>query len=227
MRFSVAALLLGVSTVVSALPIAYSTSSLELEGRESVDVSDMFERGFDEPATVVMYPRTKYQVALHRSKVNTPDEHWAVQFHPQNKAKTAVWHVVHATSNNVNGKGVLETEHLIHGTKDDIKHGQGYDPALQGPNHHILGNFRDHESAKAAVEKIKQFKCTDPYPGHNCVDFTKQAIDHLHAEKHIGDTEHEHFTKLYNDHKDTVRENTNTADNRKNTWGKPASGEHK
>jgi len=255
MRFSVAVLLLGVSTVVSALPIAHSTSSLELEGRESVDVSDMFERGFDEPATVVMYPRTgtrssarvrdlskaeaaakaslkakivkdkakakepvPYDVALHRSDVGTEDEHWSVRFHPQEKSQKDVWHVVHAVSNNEDGKGVLETEHLVHGQKDDKKDGPGYDPAHHNEHHHILGSYKDHESAAAAAHSLLQFKCTKPYPDHNCVDWTKQAIDHLYAEKHINDEKHTHFTTLYNDHEKDVRENT--AVHKKSAWGK-------
>jgi hypothetical protein len=262
MRFSFAALLLGVSTVVSALPIAHSTSSLELEGRESVDVSDMFERGFDEPATVVLYPRTRssarlqaaaqkakevaeakakaeakanepvpYHVALHRSKVGTVDEHWSVRFHPQEKSQKDVWHVVHAVSNNKDGKGVLETEHLVHGQKDDKKHGAGYDPAHHNEHHHILGSYKDHESAAAAAHSLTQFKCKKQYADHNCVDWTKQAIDHLHAEKHIDDDKHKHFTELYEANKDAVREKTNTPENRKNTWGKTDTagkpGDHK
>jgi len=253
MRFSVAALLLGVSTVVSALPIAHSTSSLELEGRESVDVSDMFERGFDEPATVVMYPRTRssarlqavaqkakdeaeakakanepvpYHVALHRSRVGTKDEHWSVRFHPQDKSQKDPWHVVHAASNNENGKGVLETEHLVYGTKDDKKHGPGYDPAHHNEHHHILGNYKDHESAAAAAKSLTHFKCEKQYPDHNCVDWTKQAIDHLHAEKHIGDDKHQHFTELYEAHEAEVRKKTNTDDNKKNTWGPAENAGH-
>jgi hypothetical protein len=73
MRFSVAVnVLLGVVTIVSAFPISKSTSSLELESRGSfiatfkltlivlteilddVEASDMFERGYDDPATVDM-----------------------------------------------------------------------------------------------------------------------------------------------------------------------------
>jgi len=268
MRFSFAALLLGVSAVVSALPIAHSTGSLELEGRESVDVSDMFERGFGEPATVVMYPRTgtrsstrirdlakaetkakanlkakvvkakvkakepvPYHVALHRSKVGTEDEHWSVRFHPQEKSQKDVWHVVHAVSNNKDGKGVLETEHIENGGKDDKKHGPGYDPAHHNEHHHILGSYKDHKSAKAAAHSLTQFKCQKQYPADNCVDWTKKAIDHLHAKKQIDDDKHKHFTEIFEANKDTVRKNTNTVDNRKETWGKTdaagKAGDHK
>jgi len=223
MRFSVAALLLGVSTVVSALPIAHSTSSLDLEGRDGFDVSDMFERDFDDPATVVLYPRVKYQVALHRSNVDTKDEHWSMRFHPQNKVKTAKWDVVHAVSDNIDGKGVLVTAHEERGGKDDDKYGPGYDPSHHNEHHHILGDFRDRKSAKAAAESLTQFKCQKPFPDHNCVDWTKQAVDHLHTQGHIDDEKHAHFTKLYNDHQAAVRVNTNTDINRKNTWGGKAS----
>jgi len=219
MRFSVAALLLGVSTVVSALPIAHSVSSLDLEGRDGFDVSDMFERDFDDPATVVLYPRVKYQVALHRSAVDTKNEHWSVRFHPTDKAKLAKWDVVHAVSNNKNGKGVLVTAHEEWGGKHDEKHGPGYDPGLHNEHHHILGDIKDRKTAKALAKSLTQFKCEKPFPEHNCVDWTKQAIDHLHTEGHINDEKHQHFTKLFNDHQAAVRVETNTDANRKNTFG--------
>jgi len=223
MRFSVAALLLGVSTVVSALPIAHSTSSLDLEGRDGFDVSDMFERDFDDLATVVLYPRVKYQVALHRSDVDTKDEHWSVRFHPTDKAKLAKWDVVHAVSNNKNGKGVLVTAYEERGGKHDIKHGPGYDPGLHNEHHHILGDIKDRKTAKRIAKSLKIFKCEKPYPDHNCVDWTKQAIDHLHEKKVINDEKHQEFTNLYNDHQDAVRKKTDTDANRNRTWGGKAN----
>jgi len=220
MRFSVAALLLGVSTVVSALPIAHSVSSLDLEGRDGFDVSDMFERDFDDPATVVLYPRVKYQVALHRSKVGTEDEHWSVRFHPKEKTDLARWDIVHAVSDKKDGKGVLVTEHDERGGKHDTKYGPGYDPSKHDANHHILGDIKDRKTAKKLAKSLtKKFKCKQAFPDDNCVDWTKQAIDHLHDKKHISDEKHEHFTKLFNDHQAAVRDKTNTETNRNHTWG--------
>ena len=67
----------------------------------------------------------------------------------------------------------------------------------------------------AAAKSLEGIKCTEPYPEHNCVDWTKQAVDHLHAQGHIKEDEHKHFTDLYKAHEAEVREKTNTAANRK------------
>ena len=153
-----------------------------------------------------------------------------MRFHPENKVKVAKWHVVHAVSDNKDGKGVLVTAHEVRGGKDDEKHGPGYDPARHNEHHHILGDIRDGTQAKALAESLTQFKCEKQYPEHNCVDWTKKAIDHLHEKGVIEDDKHEHFTKLYEDNQATVREKTNTAPNRDNTFGeehRPKAGPSK
>jgi len=209
MRFStvVNVLLLGVATVVSALPISQS-SSLDLESRDDFDFPDMFERDFDEPS---LYRRV-YKVALHKSDVGTAHEHWQMQFHPEHKDDHATWHRVHAVSGDAKNRGVLETEHTVKGGPN-----KGYDPAKQhadGHHHMILGTFADHHAAKTAAESLKGIKCDGKFPGHNCVDWTKHAVDKLHADGHINAADHHAFTTHYNTHAETVRSNTNTHENR-------------
>ena len=136
-----------------------------------------------------------------------------MRFHPENKAEVARWHVVDALSNKRNN-GVLVTKHEERGGRRDPIN-TGYDPARNDENHHILGSYKDHASAKAAAESLTGLKCTKPYPDHNCVDWTKQAVDHLHAQGHINEDKHKQFTDLYNAHQAEVRKKTNTDDNRK------------
>lgn len=107
-------------------------------------------------------------------------------------------------------KGVLETVHQPKGGQ-----GHGYDPSRQENHHHILGSFDRAGEAKAAVGPLKGLKCKNAYPNKNCDDWTKQAVDHLHAQGHIKEDEHKHFTDLYKAHEAEVREKTNTAANRK------------
>jgi hypothetical protein len=212
MRFSTAVnvLLLGVATVVSALPIAQSTSSLELESRDDYDELDMFERDFDEPT---LYRRTEYHVALHQSGMGTEKEHWQMQFHPQSTHASATWHAVHAVSGGAGAGGVLETEHRQMGGKD-----KGYDASRQtgtGRNHMVLGSFKTAGDAKKAAESLKGIKCTSSFPGQNCVDWTKHAVDKLHADGHISEAKKNEFTAHYNKHEATVRKTTGTAANKK------------
>jgi len=210
MRFStvVNVLLLGAATVVSALPITQPTSSLELESRDDLDFPDMFERDFDEPA---LYRRV-YHVALHKSDVGSEHEHWQMQFHPQNKDDHAQWHRVHAVSGDAKNRGVLETEHGVKGGPN-----KGYDPAKQhanGDHHMILGSFHTHDDARRAAESLKGIKCDGKFPGQNCVDWTKKAVDKLHTDGHISAAHHQAFTNHYNTHAEAVRAKTNTHDNR-------------
>jgi len=217
MRFSTAVnvLLLGVTTVVFALPITQFTSSLELESRDDFDSMDVFERDFDEPA---LYRRTKYHVALHQSDVGSSHEHWQMQFHPQNKVDSAQWHRVHAVSGGPENHGVLETEHSVKGGP-----GKGYDPAKQhadGHSHMILGSFNSHGDAKKAAESLKGIKCDSKFPGQNCVDWTKHAVDKLHADGHINAADHQKFTNHYNTHAENVRKATSTTENKAAAKGK-------
>jgi len=219
MLFSVAVnvLLLGVATIVSALPISQSTSSgsLRLEGRDDVEASDMFERDISGPAsTVAIYRRVRYQVALHRSQPGTEHEHWSMHIHPQNRLKKAKWHIIHAVSN-PSGNGVLETEHK---TMGGLLKG-GYKPASQhnnGAEHHILGQFNSAKEAKAAARSLTHLRCTNGYPHENCVDWTRQAVNRLHQQGHIDAAHHDMFTNIYNNHEATVRANTDTHENRIN-----------
>jgi len=203
MRFSTAVnvFLLGVATVVSALPIAQFTSSQELESRDNFDVPDtMFERELDEPS---LYRRTEYHVALHKSKVGTEHEHWAMHIHPQKSHKTGTWHIVDAASEK--GKaGVLQTEHQTFA---------GYDKDRQGPHHMILGSFPNAPAAHAAAASIKGIHCTAQFPGENCVDWTKNAVTKLHNEGHISTANKNTFMAHYDTHAPTVRANTGTAAN--------------
>jgi hypothetical protein len=202
MRFATAVnvILLGVATVVSALPIAQFTSSLDLESRDDYDAPDMFEREFDEPS---LYRRIEYHVALHKSKVGTEDEHWAMHIHPQNSHKTAAWHIVDAASEKGKG-GVLQTDH---------QKMTGYDKDRQGQHHMILGSFGNAAAAHAAAESIKGIHCSQPYPGQNCVDWTKNAVAKLHSEGHISNDKKAEFDAHYAKHAETVRAKTGTAAN--------------
>jgi len=210
MRFSTAinVFLLGVATVVSALPIAQPTSSLDLESRDDFDVPDMFEREFDEPT---LYRRTQYHVALHRSDVGTAKEHWQMHFHPQNDHKSANWHVAHAVSNKEKA-GVLETEIKTKGGKN-----KGYETGRQnspGHSHMILGSFPNAAKAKEAADSLHGVHCHQTFPGENCVDWTKKAVEHLHTAGHIDATHKAAFMAHYDAHASTVRTNTNTKANR-------------
>jgi len=208
MRFSTAVnvLLLGVATVVSALPISQSASLVDIESRDDFEVPDMIERDFDEPA---LYRRTKYHVALHQSAPGTANEHWAMHFHPQETHKSATWHTVHAVSGGANAHGILETEHIQKGGQ-----GVGYDKSRQGNHHMVLGSFESASHAKAAMESLKGIHCKAAFPGENCVDWTKKAVDHLHANGHIDAAHHTQFTNHYNTHAANVRTTTGTAANK-------------
>jgi len=214
MRFSTAVnvLMLGVATVVSALPIAQFTSSLELESRDDFDVPYMFERDsdFNQPS---LYRRTNYHVALHKSAVGTASEHWAIHVHPHDSHASASWHKVHAVSDKAGGTGVLYTEHKPMGGKN-----KGYDAGRQtlpGHEHMILGsNIKSAAEAKAVAESLKGIHCEHPFPGQNCVDWTKHAVEKLHTDGHI-DTAHKNaFMDHYNTHAETVRTNTGTPGNK-------------
>jgi len=79
MRFStvVNVFLLGVATVVSALPISQITSSLDLESRDDFDELDMFEREFDEPTLCKFEPRVLSAVQDRLSGVRSwPSRTW-------------------------------------------------------------------------------------------------------------------------------------------------------
>jgi len=212
MRFSTAVnfLVLGVATVVSALPIAQFTSSVELESRDDFDAPHMFERDSYEPS---LYRRTDYHIALHQSAVGTPKEHWAIHVHPQSSHASASWHKVHAVSDKQSGTGVLYTEHKPMGGKD-----KGYDAGrqtLEGHQHMILGsNIKSAGDAKKVAESLKGLHCTNPFPGENCVDWTKQAVEKLHADGHIDTAHKDAFMTHYNTHAPTVRTTTGTAANK-------------
>jgi len=212
MRFSVAVnvLLLCVATIVSALPIAHSTSSLELEGRDDFEVSDMFERDFDEAATVALYRRTKktdWQIALHRHNPGTEKEHWALHIHPAGAGKNSgKWHVVDAR---IPEKAPSNSKLItVHDKKAN------YDPGLQkgkkgNHEHHILGKFHGNDNqAKILAESLKALQLTKEYPKENCVDWTKMAVNHLHAEQHITDEGHKLFTDIHDEHHEAVRKAT-------------------
>jgi len=208
MRFSTAVnvLLLGVATIVSALPVSQSTSSLELESRDDVgEALDMFERGYDDPATIDIYRRV-YQIALHRSQAGTPHEHWSMHLHPNQADPNAHWHIVHAVSDPVHGHGVLQTEHAHMGGAQ----GHGYNPAFQGPDHHILGQVNSERDARAVAASLRGIRCQNQYPNHNCVDWTRTAVNHLHNTGHITQQGHQQFTQIYDQHQANVRAMTNT-----------------
>jgi hypothetical protein len=210
MHFSIAVnfLVLGVAIVVSALPITQFTSSAELESRDDFDVPHMFERDFYEPS---LYRRVDYHVALHKSDVNSEKEHWAIHVHPQSTHASASWHKVHAVSDKTTGTGVLYTEHKPMGGK-----GKGYDTARQTPQGHehmILGsNIKSAGDAKKIAESLKGLHCEHPFPGENCVDWTKKAVEKLHADGHIDTAHKDQFMEHYNTHEATVRTNTGKAD---------------
>jgi hypothetical protein len=145
-----------------------------------------------------------------------------VRFHPNRKVAVAHWDVVDALSDKRNGKGILQTVHEERGGKEDQLN-SGYNPARHDQHHHILGSYTDRASAKAAAVSIAGIKCKKPYPEHNCVDWTKKAIDHLHAKGDINEEKHKQFTDLYNAHQADVRKKTNTAENRKAAGVKPIS----
>ena len=147
--------------------------------------------------------------------MGTPNEHWAVHIHPENSHASATWHAVHAVSSGKQGNGVLETEHVPKGGQ-----GQGYDASRQGPHHMILGSVTGAANAKNLAQSLTGLKCQKKFPTENCVDWTKQAVDHLHASGHISAADHAKFTNHYNPHQATVRSNTATAANIKNAGHK-------
>ena len=148
--------------------------------------------------------------------MGTDKEHWEMQFHPQASHASATWHSVHAVSGGEGAHGVLETEHRQRGGA-----GKGYDASRQGNHHMILGSFNNVGDVKKAAESIKHLKCHNQFPGENCVDWTKKAVEKLHADKHISDAHKDHFMTHYNTHQADVRKNTATAAN------KAAAGHHK
>lgn len=101
-------------------------------------------------------------------------------------------------SDKKDGKGVLQT----------VYEERGHDEIYLK-----LGSFRDRPSAKTAAQSLLKFKCKNPYPKDNCVDWTKPAVDHLHAQGPIEEEDHNHFTDLYNAHKEAVRKKTNITAN--------------
>ena len=132
-----------------------------------------------------------------------------MHFHPEKSHASATWHTVHAVSGGKDAHGVLETEHIQKGGQ-----GHGYDASRQGAHHHILGSFNSAGDAKAAAESLKGLKCKSHFPGENCVDWTKQAVQHLHANGHISKEKHDHFMAHYDAHQAAVRAKTDTAHNR-------------
>ena len=141
-----------------------------------------------------------------------------MQFHPQNKVDSAQWHRVHAVSGGPENHGILETEHTVKGGP-----GKGYDPAKQkqdGHHHMILGSFNSHGDAKKAAESLKGIKCTSTFPGQNCVDWTKHAVEKLHTDGHISADHKKAFMDHYNTHAETVRKTTSTAENKAAAKGK-------
>ena len=132
-----------------------------------------------------------------------------MHFHPQETHKSATWHTVHAVSGGADAHGVLQTEQIQMGGK-----GVGYDKSRQGPHHMILGSFDNAPAAKAAVDKLKGIHCTGTFPGQNCVDWTKMAVNKLHADGHISDDKKAEFMAHYDHHAPTVRGNTGTAANK-------------
>ena len=145
------------------------------------------------------------------------NEHWQLHFHPQNKDDNAHWHRVHAVSSEAKHRGVLQTDHNEKGGP-----GHGYDPARQSdPGHHhmILGNFNNHDDAKKAAESLKGVSCTSKFPGQNCVDWTKHAVEKLHTEGHISEAHKDEFMAHYEKHAKNVREKTDTPKNRRAARG--------
>ena len=127
-----------------------------------------------------------------------------MHIHPQNSHQTAHWHIVDAVSQQGAG-GVLQTDHQKF---------IGYDKTRQGDHHMILGSFPNAAAAHAAAESIKGIHCNAPFPGQNCVDWTKAAVTKLHNEGHIDQANHNKFMDHYNEHAETVRANTGTAENK-------------
>ena len=91
---------------------------------------------------------------------------------------------------------------------------KGYDPSRQGDHHHVLGSLPSAKDARAAAKSLKGIKCRNQFPDHNCVDWTKKAVDHLHAQGHIDATKHAEFMDHYNTHQANVRAATSTAENK-------------
>ena len=135
-----------------------------------------------------------------------------MHFHPQKTDESATWRIVHAVSGGKESHGVLETELQVKGDPEDKV--KGYDASRQGDHHLILGKFNNVGEAAKAAESLEGLKCTKHFPGENCVDWTKQAVQHLHANKHISKESHDQFMTIYDAHQADVRAKTNTADNK-------------
>ena len=135
-----------------------------------------------------------------------------MQFHPEHKDDHAHWDRVHAVSGDAKNRGHLEVEHTPKGGPN-----RGYDPAKQhedGHHHMILGSFNNHADAHRAAQSLTGLKCDGKFPGHNCVDWTKKAVEKLHADGHIDAAHKDHFMAHYNAHAENVRAKTNTHENR-------------
>jgi hypothetical protein len=211
MRFTFA-LLLSAIAIVSALPIA--EVQRDLDARDEFDV-DLFERN----------PDTRYQAALHRANIGTEDEHWSLQFHPHpENTEDKKWHEVHALSK-PGQNGVLQTEWTP--GKKDFVHGYAGKPGTTA-HHHVIGEFANQAKAIEASKSVsKNVHMEGQFPGHNCVDCTKEAVDHLVNKKHIKDDDKvKEFHKIVQENKETVRKTTGT-DAKKALAGVPAPKEEK
>jgi len=193
MRFTFAILLSAIAqTIVSALPIA--DVQRDLVARDEFD-GDLLQRD------------DRYQVALHRAKVGTEDEHWSLQFHPHpDNTKDKKYHEMHALSNPAE-KGVLKTEWTP--GKKDFDHAFAARP---GSQHHVIGEFANQAKAMDAVRSINKNVALDkPFPGQNCVDCTRMAVDHMVGKKLIKDDSRvAEFHKIHEENKDAVRTTTGT-----------------
>jgi hypothetical protein len=79
----------------------------------------------------------------------------------------------------------------------------------------ILGSFSSAKDAHAAAESIKGIHCTENFPGQNCVDWTKKAVQHLHDAGHVDAAHHAAFNAHYDAHAGNVRAATSTPANKK------------
>lgn len=141
--------------------------------------------------------------------INHKLAHWSVHIHPQESHKSATWHIVHAVSGGEDAHGVLQTEHIKKGGRR-----RGYNTSSQGAHHQILGSFNNAGDAKAAAESLKGIKCDNHFPDENCVDWTRQAVQHLHANGHISKEKHDQIIAYHDTHQAAVRAKTDTAHNR-------------
>jgi hypothetical protein len=83
----------------------------------------------------------------------------------------------------------------------------------------ILGNLASAKDAHAAAESIKGIHLTNHFPGENCVDWTKKAVQHLHENGYIDAAHRDTFNAHYDTHQGNVRATTSTAGNIKNATG--------